>query len=295
MALSEAIEKRVFLVGCSRSGTTLLQVSVASHSRITSFPETFFFQRLPGALGRPPLWMGIANEMVVPVLKEVLREIDRPDLEDCIPDSWRLRPYVETYLEILDQQAIEAGNDLWLEKTPTHVHRLPLILGYVPKVHVIHMIRDGRDVVASICHRARKYSDSFADEQEEPSFGINRWNRALRESNAYLGKPEHTFVVYNQFVRNPERSMRRICQDLGVSYEPQMVTGTEEAARSVVPDEKGWLQQAKEPIEVKESKFQRLFSPAEQNDIEEKLNLELYDRVVAHLQAHEGTDFPPSN
>lgn len=279
MALSETIANRVFIVGCSRSGTTVLQVSVASHSRITSFPETFFFLELPGCLGRLPLWLGAASENARPALKKALSEIGRSDLESRIPSSWRLRPYVHTYLDVLDHQALAAETDIWVEKTPMHVYRLRLIQQYVPKVHLVHMIRDGRDVVASICHRARKYEDRFSD-QRDPSFGIQRWNRSLKESAPYLGEPGHTFVLYEQFVRDPERSLRTLCRDLGISYEARMAQGTEEAASTVVPDEKGWIQGAKDPPEASESKFQKLFSPAERKEIEKQLNLKLYEEIA---------------
>jgi hypothetical protein len=279
MLLSDAISKRIFLVGCSRSGTTVLQVSVASHPRITSFPETFFFQRLPGRLGRLPLWMGLASKDTRPALEQALEEIGRPDLRSQIPDSYWLRPYVNHYLSVLDQQAQEENDDRWLEKTPTHVHRLPLILRYVPKVHILHIIRDGRDVVASICHRAHKYPDKFTKKQQDPAFGINRWNRSLKESIRYLGQPGHTFVVYEQFVRDPERTLRRVCRDLNVSFEPRMVQGTDEAAEAVIPEGKQWIRRAKKPPEKGTSKFQRHFSAQERRSVEERLNLYLYERI----------------
>lgn len=274
----DAIAKRIFLVGCSRSGTTVLQVSVASHSRITSFLETFFFQQLPGRLGRLPLWMGLASKETRPALEQALEEIGRPDLRSQIPDSYWLRPYVNHYLSVLDQQAQEENDDRWLEKTPTHVHRLPLILRYVPKVHILHMIRDGRDVVGSICHRAHKYPDEFPN-QQDPAFGINRWNRSLKESIRYLGQPGHTFVVYEQFVHDPERTLRRVCRDLNVSFEPRMVQGTDEAAEAVIPEGKQWIRRAKKPPEKSTSKFQRHFSAEEQRSVEERLNLNLYEQI----------------
>lgn len=283
MALTDDISKRIFLVGCSRSGTTVLQVSVASHPRMTSFPETFFFQRLPGRLGRVPLWLGVASEETEPTLRNALEEIGCSNGEAQLPDSWRLRPYVDAYLDCMDQQAFERGADMWVEKTPTHVHRLRLILRYVPRVHILHMIRDGRDVVASICHRAHEYEDQFAEKQKDPSFGIRRWNRSLRESRAYLGTPGHTFVVYEQFVREPERTLRRVCEDLEISYDEKMLQGTDETAETVVPNSKGWLQQAKAAPEVRESKFQRLFSTGEKQEIEERLRLDLYDEIVKAL------------
>lgn len=278
MASTDKIVKRIFLVGCSRSGTTLLQVSMASHPRITSFPETFFFDRLPGTLGRLPLWMGLASSEAGPALKKTLEEIGRPDLPVQTPASWRLRPYVNRYLSILDQQALDEGNDLWLEKTPLHVRRLSLILRYVPDVHILHMVRDGRDVVGSIYHRAREYPEQFPN-QEDPEFGINRWNRSLQASIRYLGQPRHTFVAYEQFLENPEQSLRRVCRDVGISYNSRMVQGTDAAADAVIPDDKQWIQRAKNPPQENGSKFQRHFSPEERQSIAERLDLSLYDRI----------------
>lgn len=275
---SDAIAKRIFIVGCSRSGTTVLQVSVASHPRIASFPETFFFLYSPGQLGRLPLRLGLASECTRSALKQALDEIGRPDLEHRIPTSWRYRPYVDTYLDILDEQVLDAGADLWVEKTPMHVRRLGLIMQYVPDVHVIHMVRDGRDVVGSICHRAREYEEKF-ENQKGPSFAVNRWNRALRTSVRYLGQPKHSFVLYEQFVHDPAESMRRICRELGISYDARMAQGTDEAADAVIPEEKDWIEGAKEPPEEKESKFDRLFSAAEQREIEEALDLSLYEQI----------------
>ena len=40
------VSTRVFLVGCPRSGTTLLQCLLAANSHLASFPETHFFERM---------------------------------------------------------------------------------------------------------------------------------------------------------------------------------------------------------------------------------------------------------
>jgi len=227
--------------------------------------------------------MGLATEETRPALEKALEEIGRPELKSKIPESWWLRPYVQKYLSILDEHAHEEGTDIWLEKTPTHVHRLPLILRYVPEVHILHIVRDGRDVVGSICHRAYEYPERFADKQRDPQFGINRWNRSLRESIRYLREPGHTFVVYERFVQNPERTLWRICQDLGVSFESRMVGGTQEAANAVIPKDKGWIQRAEEPPEKTDSKFQSHFSAEEQRSIENRLNLDLYVQIRKSL------------
>ena len=44
--MQTAPKQRIFLVGCPRSGTTLLQSLLAAHPDITSFPESHFFRHL---------------------------------------------------------------------------------------------------------------------------------------------------------------------------------------------------------------------------------------------------------
>lgn len=280
MNLSDAISKRLFIVGCSRSGTTVLQVSLASHPRIHSFPETFFFLRLPGILGRPGIWLGLPSKHARPALEEALERLGQEEGRSRIPSSWRLHPYVQAYIDTLDQLALEVEADTWVEKTPQHIFRLRSIRRYIPDAHVIHMIRDGRDVVASTCHRAQEYPNQFAEKQQDPAFSINRWNRALHTSLGYLNEPGHSFVIYEEFVQNPEQSLRRLCREVGLSFTAQMVERSDEAAESVIPDGMQWLDRAKEPPERRDSKYDRLFSVDEKNRIESQLDLHVYDQIL---------------
>ena len=66
--------KRIFLVGAPRSGTTILQSLLAAHPKITSFPETKFFQYL---------WSDRLKSKLPDRLYEFFYdEIARPDLYD---------------------------------------------------------------------------------------------------------------------------------------------------------------------------------------------------------------------
>jgi len=44
--------RRVFIVGCPRSGTTFLQNSLAAHPAVLSLPETTYFDRILNNAGR---------------------------------------------------------------------------------------------------------------------------------------------------------------------------------------------------------------------------------------------------
>ncbi|NJL67494.1 MAG: sulfotransferase [Microcoleus sp. SM1_3_4] len=63
--------KRIFLVGCPRSGTTILQSLLASHPEIISFPESKFFHYL--------LYDKFADKLSSRMEAFFQDEIDRPE------------------------------------------------------------------------------------------------------------------------------------------------------------------------------------------------------------------------
>ncbi|WP_374201717.1 sulfotransferase [Blastococcus sp. KM273129] len=50
-----------------------------------------------------------------------------------------------------DAAARERGADTWVEKTPATLYALDLVEQLVPGAQVVHVVRDGVDVVASLC------------------------------------------------------------------------------------------------------------------------------------------------
>ena len=64
-------------------------------------------------------------------------------LEDCRNAGDFLRIVMEAI-------ARKQGVDRWAESTPLHLLYLPLIKKLIPEALVVHIIRDGRDVTASL-------------------------------------------------------------------------------------------------------------------------------------------------
>jgi len=144
------VRGRYFLVGCERSGTTLLQAILARHSRVFSFPESHFFCR---AIPRRVLWraVGLARwRRARFALRQLLNVLGRHDLEGHVPRrSVLLVNYVRAFCHILDRAALDRGKDMWVEKTPHHLYHVRAIQRLVPEARFIHILRDGRDVAAS--------------------------------------------------------------------------------------------------------------------------------------------------
>jgi hypothetical protein len=92
---------------------------------------------------------------------------------------------VNNFIYLLDQLTLREGKSVWIEKTPKHFRYIAFIRRFIPSAQIIHMIRDGRDVVASIYDRANSFPDRFS-EQSALTYGIGLWNEAVDTSVRYL-------------------------------------------------------------------------------------------------------------
>jgi hypothetical protein len=190
---------RILLGGCSRSGTTFLQGLLAKHPHIFTFPETGVFLKALGMRGTLLPWahlgltLGKERKALAKLLDRVGDEVPTPP--PLPPRRFRMGPSLKGVAEFLDELARAAGKDIWLEKTPRHVLHAARIRALVPDSAFIHILRDGRDVVASMVDRARKFPEEFS-RQSDPSYGIRQWNQSLRATEVAMNDPGHILVLY---------------------------------------------------------------------------------------------------
>jgi hypothetical protein len=250
---------RVFLVGCPRSGTTLLQSLLASSSHVVSFPETHFFVNL---LPYRPLYqkMGIASRRARIRLEEFLSDIDRRDMLSQLPAGMLfVSQYVNGFVAILDSIAREGGADGWLEKTPGHLHFIPLIEGHIPGVKFIHLIRNGADVVASLYDVTHKYPNEWHGAWSLDDC-IHRWEGDVRRSLVYLEHANHILVRYEALVRDARETLVRLCHLLNIPFEEEMLARRGLVVDELVSHKENWKREVREPIHSTQGeKFNTMF------------------------------------
>ncbi len=217
----------VFVMGCGRSGTTLLRGMLERHPRLWGGPESAIFNR--------------ATEI------KALSEKFQWSLERTRHLHATSKSAVEFATRFFDEQTTQAGKQRWVEKTPKHVVCLGYLLGAFPNARFIHMIRDGRDVACSLRNHPKA---AFRNGKVVPlntnhpiSRCIDRWVHDTTAGLAYRGHPQLLEVRYEELVFNTEQTLRTVCSFIGEAFDEACLAGDNEAkslaARMRTPNNMG--------------------------------------------------------
>ncbi len=100
----------------------------------------------------------------------------------------------------------------WLEKTPPNIYCFHRIREIFPGAHFIQIVRDARDSMVSYYRRTR-----------DPFLTVGQWYFAMMAGLQYEGWTHFLRVKYEDLVRNPEATLRAVCQFLGEEYTDKML------------------------------------------------------------------------
>ena len=269
--MTDSIKARVFIVGCPRSGTTLLQSMLAAHQQITSFPESHFFLHLYPHNRRLTV-TGLTSKMLLQRVERFLEEIGHPQWRDRLPRRpWPRGAWARRFLAMLDRVARDNGTPIWIEKTPDHVNHVETIERWVRAPRFIHIVRPGADVIASLYDVGRRYPDQWPAHSDLDKC-IDTWNRAVRSTMRHADRPNHRVVRYASLVERPETVLRDLCDFLQITFTPDLLDRRRESVSSIVQSDEAWKAQVGDGIERdRASKFADLLSPPEQQRVRERL------------------------
>lgn len=293
--------RRTFVVGCPRSGTTIVQALLARHPDVYTLPETAFFEHLHGELDwrwgdarakrEPRKWhhrLGLNRKRVRELYLALHREL--PNDGARRPQApWRRAGIDRRFIDLLDDAATAAGRRLWLEKTPNHLLYIPEIEATLPEARFVHVVRRGADVLASLADVYLRYENDVA-------FGggtvhwARRWNRAMAIHRQHAVRPNHHIVFHEDLVQRPDQEWARLCSFLGLSPE----TPLEQACRQSIAnlEREPWKLAAVEGrVRQSEPKVDSVFGPKVQRWLSE--NLSSYDALRSCCHGTPAVRQPP--
>jgi hypothetical protein len=235
-----------FIVGCPRSGTTLLQRLLDAHPEVAVAPETFFVRRFWKQRER---YGGerLAGTGAARLAGDVaaLPEFDEMGLDaEAFQAAARSAGSMgEVFGRLLAQFADRRGARHVGEKTPDHALHLPVLRRWFPSSKAIHLVRDPRAVVNSL--RSVPWTSGYRWRDAEV------WVehvRAVRAAAPGWGDRLHT-VRFEGLLQKPEAELRRLCGAMGWAYDPAMLAFHDRDAETVNVDREPWKERATQPID----------------------------------------------
>lgn len=211
-----------FIVGVTRSGTTLLRLMLDAHPELAIPPETHFVPQLIKTTKKGGVSCEEAHGVVTGHRQWGDFDLDSGELlrRYCALDQIDPESTVRTFFELYAERE---GKPRWGDKTPSYVKRMRQIQRTIPEARFIHMIRDGRDAALSRFKRLLKEPPAMDTVAE-------RWVKKIEGARADAERLDHYLEVqYENLVRDTESELRRVSEFLELPWDPAILRYYERA------------------------------------------------------------------
>jgi hypothetical protein len=213
----------VFVIGCPRSGTTWVQRLLSCNSQVRTGQESNLFNDSIGLQLRR--WrrglalrerggVGLACYFTEPEMLELLRDF--------------MRKLLQRMLEPLTE------NQFFVEKTPDHALYLPEIIELLPESRIIHVLRDPRDVVASLMAASRTWAGESSWAPDNARDAARLWVRTVNTVHGVIRRTQSKQVLevrYENLHSAPIETLGQIRDFIGCDWTEEEMHQALEANR----------------------------------------------------------------
>ena len=231
--------QQIFVVGSSRSGTTMMGRILANHNDVFTFNELHFFGSI---------WSGKYSETFTK--KEQINLLSRllciqhhglfnqkyiSSFYDMSISLLKENNFneMEVYALFLKTVTAQNNSNISCEQTPKNIYYLDEILSHFPDARVINLVRDQRDVLLSQKNKwKRKFLGASSIPISEtirayinyhPILTSKIWNSSLSQTIKYKHNSRVKIIKYEELILNPENTMSSVCNFLNINFHKEML------------------------------------------------------------------------
>jgi hypothetical protein len=223
----------VFVVGCARSGTTMLRAMLDAHPELAIPPESHFITAMwqvrrrygyPGPVNAERMAADVVRtyrfgEWGIPAaaVTDRVRSLVRPGFADVVE-------------AVFLAYAAEHGKLRWGDKTPNYSLDVALLAELFPAARFVHLVRDGRNVALSLL-QVPWWPNTLIEAAQVWS----RWTGEARAAGRKLGPERYLEIRYEQLVDESAQELSKICGFLDLSYRDEMLSYPKRASENGTP------------------------------------------------------------
>jgi len=233
----------IFIVGNSRSGTTMLGRIFGNHSKVYTFGELHFFENQIQAkdIYAPSVW---GEKKCINLLTRLITTARDGFFQSPIPERYNSeitqilseinsRDPISIYSAFLKYETKLNEKLIPCEQTPRYLFFSSEILNKFPKAKIINIVRDPRDVLLSQKHKWRR---KFLGARNIPILESIRswvnyhpytisllWLGALKKAEEMEAHPRFTTIRFEDLLSKPETTVRSLCSFTGLLFESEML------------------------------------------------------------------------
>lgn len=213
-----------FLVSSERSGSNLLTRILDNHSSVCGPTPSHLVRTLVrnrhnyASLDIEHNWISLTED-VADLLSCQLGEWITTTVAVDIRRSAISRTLGDVIRAVYEVEALANGKSRLFIKENQAAQLVPFYLSTFPNCKIIHLVRDPRDMALSW-----KHSDNHPGAVMHASTIWNEeQNQALLLSNCLRDSNNFMTVRYEDLLSNPEKTLRLVCEHLGLDFEEQML------------------------------------------------------------------------
>jgi len=231
--------RQIFVVGSSRSGTTMMGRILGNHSDIFTFKELHFF----GTIWTNSSNQNLNKEEQVDLLSRLFciqergifnqnNHLDFKIKSEKVLEVDTASP-LQIYELFLESMSKENSSLISCEQTPKNLYYLEEILNFFPDAKVINLVRDQRDVLLSQKNKwKRRFLGATSIPLKEafrsfvnyhPILTSKVWNSSLSNTVKYLDNNSVKIVKFEDLLSQSDQEVKEICKFLEIDFQDKMM------------------------------------------------------------------------
>ncbi|MDF1845005.1 MAG: sulfotransferase [Rubripirellula sp.] len=221
------VSRRVFIIGCPRSGSTWLSLLLSQHPEVAVFQHAKFMQYLRSLYA----WWGTKDvkfgKLVVSATGNAGElpdeESERPLRYGTILTEQECLSLCRTAADQIFQAVArqKTGAKVVVDKTPESGHIARFIQKVYPNAYFLHVVRDPRSVVSSLKHAGKSWAKG-----EFPTNAINAaeyWNNQVAIGQKVMEhSPNYMQVRYEDLKQTGVNQLKNVYEFLGLGAEEEL-------------------------------------------------------------------------